>query len=190
MEYVEPIRDIAKIKEIKNILLKKSLRDYTLFVLGINTGLRSSELLSLKISEVYDFDRDCVKEFLCPESRKGKAYSDFYLNDQVKEALSTYIKNTSFSSSDFLFKSAKNYSSPITRQQAYRIILQAVRDAGIEDKIGTHTLRKTFGYHAYRKGVAISLLQKIFHHTTKAETLAYIGVKSVKQNDVRVDVNL
>ena len=91
--------------------------------------------------------------------------------------------------SDYLFKSRKN-NNPITRQQAYRIINQAAREVGIEGNIGTHTLRKTFGYHAYRKGIAISILTKLFHHQSSAETLRYIGIDKNENYPIKVDVNL
>lgn len=79
---------------------------------------------------------------------------------------------------------------PITRQQAYRIINHAAKEVGIQEKIGTHTLRKTFGYHAYRKGVAISILKNIFNQHSTAETLKYIGIDKNEQKLIKVDVNL
>ena len=76
---------------------------------------------------------------------------------------------------DYVFRSRKG-GGPISRQQAYRIINAAARSVGIKDKIGTHTLRKTFGYHAYKAGVDITLLQSIFNHSAPSTTLRYIGI--------------
>ncbi|WP_096440047.1 tyrosine-type recombinase/integrase [Alteribacter populi] len=188
MKYVEPIKDVKKIQEVKEILKAKSTRDYALFVLGINTGLRITELLETKVFEVMDSSGE-IGDFLYPHSRTNCAYSQFYLNEQVKEALSLYLSEYSFSEDDFLFKSIRG-TVPITRQQAYRVIHTATREAGIDHKVGTHTLRKTFGYHAYRKGVAISLLQKILKHTTKNETYDYLGINPNDVSSIRIDVNL
>lgn len=185
MEYVEPIKDIELINAIKKVLRQQSNRDFLLFVLGINTGLRISDLLSLRVRDVWDGDK--CREFLyIPDSKSGEAY---YLNAKVQRALENYLSQSPLTDEDYLFKSKKNNYS-ITRQQAYRIINNAAREAGIAGKIGTHTLRKTFGYHAYRKGVAIGFLMKIFHHHSPAETLKYIGIDENDKELVRVDVNL
>ena len=86
-----------------------------------------------------------------------------------------YLETVDLKETDYLFKSKKD-SQPITRQQAYRIINSAAKEVGVPGKIGTHTLRKTFGYHAYRKGIAISILMGIYRHNTPSETLRYIGI--------------
>lgn len=187
MEYVNPIKDIDSINKIKDILKQKSQRDYLLFVFGINTGIRICDLLNLKVNDVWDGQK--VKEFLFIAEKGHHKEQTIYLNKNVRDALISYLSASKLNNNDFLFKS-KNCDQPITRQQAYRIINKAARDAGIRDKIGTHTIRKTFGYHAYRKGIAISILQSIFGHSCPSETLRYIGIDKNDQQPVRVDVNL
>ena len=187
MEYVEPIKDIEKIIAIKENLRKQSLRDYLLFVFGINTGIRVHDLLSLKVEDIWDGAE--IKEFLEVYDEKKDDKKVHYINGQVKSALEDYLSTFPFNKDDFLFKSKKN-NLPITRQQAYRIINQAAKEVGVCGKIGTHTLRKTFGYHAYRKGIAISILMSIYNHHTHAETLRYIGVDKNEENLIKVDVNL
>lgn len=186
MEYVEPIKNVESIDRIKAILKKRSHRDYLLFVFGINTGILVSHLLKMKVSDVYD-DQN-VKEYYCLREQKSGEIKPYYINNKVKSALIDYVTKSELQTTDYLFKSQKN-NEPITRQQAYRIINNVAREVGISEKIGTHTLRKTFGYHAYQKGIAISLLQSIFNHPTRAETLQYIGIE--RDNfEVKVDVNL
>lgn len=187
MEYVEPIRDIDKINAIKRVLKKSSQRDLLLFVFGINTGIRVNELLSLRISDVWD--GEAIKEFLyLKETNRGEERA-FYLNDRVQCELKSYFKEYEFKKSDFLFKSKKN-DQPISRQQAYRIINAAAKEVGILEKIGMHTLRKTFGYHAYRKGIAISILMEIYHHQSSSETFRYLGINRNEKGLIKVDVNL
>ncbi|MGD6802047.1 tyrosine-type recombinase/integrase [Rossellomorea vietnamensis] len=183
MEFVEPIRRIDDIYKMKKILYEQSKRDYLFFVLGVNTGMRISDLLQLRVKEVWD--RENAREFFT-DPVIGNSY---YLNHVVKTALVDYLAQTSLTREDFLFKSKKN-EFPITRQQAYRIINKAAQEAGVEGKIGTHTLRKTFGYHAYKKGIALSILQKIFNHSTPSETLKYIGIDIHTEEPIKVDVNL
>lgn len=185
MEYVDAIRDLKKIKEMKLLLKEKSPRDYLLFVLGINTGLKISEILSLKISDLLD-EKKRMKSFL--ELNIIGEGTPIYINSKVKKALQVYLSVKSYQHSDYLFTSTKT-NQPITRQQAYRIINHAAKTVGIEGKIGTHSMRKTFGYHAYKKGVAVSLLQNLFGHSTPTETLKYLGVKNEKIQ-TEIDVNL
>ncbi|RXI95558.1 site-specific integrase [Anaerobacillus alkaliphilus] len=184
MEFVEAIKSREKINEIKDILFKRSKRDFLLFTLGINTGLKISDILKIKKEQIIDTTGNFT-EFLILENEVN--YS--YLNKQVINALQVYLATVpSLTSEDYLFRSKKG-EHPITRQQAYRIINSVAKEVGIESKIGTHTLRKTFGYHAYRGGVAVSLLQKIFHHSSRGETLRYIGIEQ-KDMHARIDVNL
>lgn len=187
MECVSPIKEISQIHAIKEKLQKQSLRDYVLFVFGINTGIRVHDLLSLRVSDVWDGEG--VKEFLTISAEKNEAQKVFYLNQKVKTALENYLARGTLQDSDFLFKSKKN-NLPITRQQAYRIINGVAKEVGITGKIGMHTLRKTFGYHAYRKGIAISILMDIYNHHTHAETLRYIGIDKDEEPYIKVDVNL
>jgi site-specific recombinase XerD len=187
MEYVVPIKDTAKINVIKRILKESSLRDFVLFVIGINTGIRVQDLLLLKVENVWDGKKP--KEFLYILDGKTGDTTGHYLNGKVQTALEKYLSTTTLQQTEYLFKSKKN-NLPITRQQAYRVIKQAALEAGVQGKIGTHTLRKTFGYHAYRKGVAISILMSIFHHHSRKETLNYIGITEEEKRLVKVDVNL
>ena len=187
MEYVDPIKDVEQINAIKSILQKHSQRDLLLFVLGINTGIKISHLLSLKVENVWDGTK--MKEFLYITDETRDEMQTYYLNNRVKIALETYLAQANVKSSDYLFKSKKN-DQPITRQQAYRIIHNAAVEAEVTGRIGTHTLRKTFGYHAYRKGIAISILMSIYHHHSPAETLRYLGIEKNEQHLIKIDVNL
>jgi integrase len=187
LEYVNPIRDLETINAMKMILRKQSQRDLLLFVFGINTGIRVSDLLSLKMMDVREENQ--IKEFLFLKDEKSGQTRAHYINHSIKQELEMYLSTLELTDDDYLFRSKKNHL-PITRQQAYRIIHKAAEQVGIEEKIGMHTLRKTFGYHAYRKGIAISIIMDIFHHQTPSETLRYIGINKQDQELIKVDINL
>jgi integrase len=187
MEYVDPIKDIESINTIKIILRKQSQRDLLLFVFGINTGIRVSDLLSLKVDDIWDGTE--IRQFLYLKDSNNDETNVYYINSSIQFELKNYLESHEFGGSDFLFKSKKN-NQPITRQQAYRIINKAAKEVGIPGKIGTHTLRKTFGYHAYRKGIAISILMEIYNHHSPSETLRYIGINKDEKRHIKVDVNL
>ncbi|MEH7385683.1 tyrosine-type recombinase/integrase [Bacillus sp. JJ1521] len=187
MEFVDPIRDVNKINEMKDVLRNQSQRDLLLFVFGINTGINISDLLSLRVGDLWD--KSGMKEFLYVKEATNEEVKAYYLNNRIKIELGEYLRTIEHEGSDFLFKSKKD-NQPISRQQAYRIINHAAKEVGIPGKIGMHTLRKTFGYHAYLKGIAISILMDIYNHHSPSETFKYIGINKEEKNLVKVDVNL
>lgn len=167
MKKVEPIREKKKIEEMKAKLLKKGYRDYMIFVLGINTGLRISDLLKLKVLDVKD-----KTHIELTEQKTGKS-KKFMINSQLKEDIDQYIK--SMNDDEYLFQSQKGDNKPISRVQAYRILNKTAESVGLES-IGTHTLRKTFGYWHYKQYKDIALLQELFNHSAPSVTLRYIGI--------------
>lgn len=188
MEYVEALKDIKQINSIKRYLKKHSERDYLLFVFGINTGLKITEMLDIKVEDVLKTEGS-VRDFFQIPSKEAKISNEIYLNQKVKRALLHYVHTSDIKNEDYLFKSAKTQKS-ITRQQAYRIIHHAAEAVGIKGKVGTNSMRKTFGYQAYKRGVAVSLLQKHFHHSTPSETLKYLGISKDEVIKTEIDVNL
>ena len=170
MEFVQPIREKEKIEKVKNILLKNGYRDYLLFVAGINTGLRISDLLRLRVSDIQNKSHIEIREAKTGKNKR------FYINPTLREHFDNYI--ASQASDSFLFCSRKGNNKPLTRIQAYRIINNAVKNAGVCDKIGTHTLRKTFGYWHYQQFKDIAVLQEIFNHSAPSVTLRYIGINA------------
>lgn len=166
MNEVQPIRDPQKIEEVKNILKKKSYRDWFLFVMGINTGLRISDLLVLKVKDVKN------KEHITIREKKTDKDKRFKVKSGLRAIIRDYIKG--MDDEDYLFPSQKT-GKPIQRVQAYKILNGAAKEAGL-DEIGTHTMRKTFGYHFYKKTKDVALLQEMFNHSAPSITLRYIGI--------------
>ncbi|MCQ2754657.1 MAG: site-specific integrase [bacterium] len=176
MECVEPIRDKKKIELVKTILKQNSMRNYLLFLIGINSGLRVSDILKLKVSDVEN------KRYIELKEQKTGKYKKFPITDSFKEPLKEYIIGKS--PHEYIFLSQRG-DKAITRVQAYRIISEACLQAGITTKIGTHTMRKTFGYHFYQEKKDIALLQNILNHSSQKVTLRYIGI-----NQDIIDKNL
>lgn len=187
MEYVDALRDLKDIKSMKRVLKKHSERDYVLFVLGINTGLKLTEMLNLQVQDVMTEDE--MRHYLYVVQKDGFPNKEVYLNEQVRKAIKHYVQNHGLGAEQYLFASTKT-KLPVSRQQAYRIIHDAAIEVGIKGKVGPNSMRKTYGYHAYKKGVAISLLQKYFHHATRGETLKYIGIEKDEIIKTEIDVNL
>ena len=189
MEFVQPIRDIDKIEAMKKILKSTHLRDYCLFTIGINSALRISDLLKLNIGDVVDENMKPVDKISLREQKTQKL-KEFPLGKTSVKALKEYLATSeNCKPEDSLFPSRKG-GVPMTRVQAYRIIRDAARAVGITERIGSHTLRKTFGYHAYRQGSDITLVQKLLNHSSPGDTLAYIGITQDDLDNVYLTLNL
>ncbi|XJZ28611.1 site-specific integrase [Bacillota bacterium Lsc_1132] len=164
---VQPIRSLEKIEDMKWSLKKWcGERDYILFLIGINTGLRVSDLLALKISDIKGKKKITVKEGKTEKPRT-------ILLANIYEEINSYIK--SLNGTMWLFPSRKG-DKPISRIQAYRQLNKASEMVDIPDGIGTHTMRKTFGYWYYKQTKDIATLQAILNHSHPEITLRYIGI--------------
>jgi site-specific recombinase XerD len=187
MELVQPIRDKNKIEAMKKILKAQSLRDHCLFVLGINSGLRISDLLSLKISDVAEGKK--IKDRITLRERKTGKLKDFPLGSSSVKALKEYLDSRGdYTADDWLFPSQKGGS--IQRPHAWRILKEAAQAVGISENIGTHSLRKTFGYWAFKNGADITRIQKLLNHSSPGITLAYIGITREELDDIYLELNL
>ena len=164
---VQPIRDLEKVRKIKELLLHRSYRDYFLFFMGINSGLRISDILPLRVCEVKAATHLKVREKKTGNTRR------ILITDTLRNEIQKYCHP--LADSDYLFPS-RSGDKPISRVQAWNIINAAAREAGIQDSIGTHSMRKTFGYHFYQKYKDLVLLQQIFGHSSQSVTLRYIGI--------------
>jgi len=188
LEFVQPIREKKQIDSMKKILRATNLRDHCLFVLGINSGLRISDLLKLDIRDVMDDRRRVRDRISIRETKTGKS-KDFPIGDTARKAILEYLATRSYTFNDPLFLSRKG-GHALKRQQAYKIINDTARAVGIKENIGTHTLRKTFGYHAYQSGVSLTVLQKLFNHSAPSVTLSYIGITQDELDEVYLNLNL
>ncbi|MGC4378968.1 tyrosine-type recombinase/integrase [Fictibacillus sp. Mic-4] len=163
---VEPIRGKKDRERMKEALHG---RDRLLFTLGVSIGLRISDLLELKIGDVRGQTSVKVRE------KKTKKVREIHLNKTMQKELASLTGPDD----EYIFKSRQGGNKPISRVQAYRILNDAAKRAGIADKIGpigTHTLRKTFGYIMYQNGTDITRLMKILSHSSPEITLDYIGI--------------
>lgn len=171
MNVVQPIRDLNVIAAIKQHLREKNQRDYFLFIMGINIGLRINDMLSFKVRDVKGKSGITLREM-----KTGKQKT-IPINSTLRRAINEYIDGKP--DDEFLFlsrqKDKHGLSKAITREMAYRILRRAAAQFNLVE-IGCHTMRKTFGYHFYKKEKDIALLMDIFNHSEESITLRYIGI--------------
>lgn len=176
---VQPIRNLEKIEDMKWALKRHCTeRDYILFILGINVGLRVGDMLKLKVKDVKKKKRIVIKE-----GKTGKPREVYLLSiyDELNEYISTL-------NSDWLFPSRKG-DKAISPTQAYRQLNKAANMADIES-MGNHTLRKTFSYWFYKKTLDIVQLQEILNHSHPSITLRYAGIRQEELEDSLKDFKL
>lgn len=181
MNFVQPIRDLEKIGEVRRFLAARSERDELLFCFGIYTGLRISDILKVKVRDVYGKDYFYIVEQKTKNRRKNsKARNKAPVRKRVpivpklKRLLDKYCFD--LNEDEYLFRSRQGRNRPITRVRAYDILREAAKRCELSE-IGTHTLRKTFGYWVYHENEKdVALLQDIFGHSAPYITLKYIGV--------------
>lgn len=175
MATTEPIRDKQQLRALASYFLEHGrFRDYAMVVLGVHTVLRISDLLRLKWADVYDERRrEFRSHFTLTEQKTGKKKT-IALNQQAVEALHIYFPHRK---SEYIFTSRNGGTRPISRTQAWRIIRAACVDLGIDGHIACHSLRKTWGYHAWTEGeVSPVVIMDIYNHSNFEITKRYLGV--------------
>lgn len=176
MNYVEPIRDIDIVKDVGKYLKSRNVKYYIMYLIGIYSGLRISDILKLKVKDVRNKNSISLRE------KKTGKQKIFAINPYLKRELETYINELDLDMDDYLIRSSSRSNKPITRDCAYKIMNYAADYFGLFN-IGTHTMRKTFGYHFYMQTKDIVTLQKIFNHSDPSITLNYIGIEQSKINE-------
>lgn len=201
----EPIKNLDDIYRISEFLLaNERYRDNMLFIVGINFGLRVSDLRELRFSNLINDNftfRDSfpIFEKKTRNTRKRKKNRYITINNAVIEAVMTYLSNTEgVSLSDYMFRSESNHggneNKPLTNMSIDRILKGIAKDLNLNIKMSTHTLRKTFCYHqmvmSNNDSRKLLLLQKMLNHSSPAQTLDYIGITSEEIEDAYKNLNL
>ena len=195
---VIPFKSKNDIEKVKQYLMgKQDKRDFALFVVGINVGLRTQDLVALKISSVSKSRNSIERVVQVIEHKTGKIRS-FELNDVATAALRLYLNSLSeYEPNGWLFPSRKSNvgEGHLTVEAVRRIIKDTCRELHIEGNFGAHSLRKTFGYWVYISGVQknpliLVTLQRMFNHSSQTTTMRYIGIESSEISNIYRNLNI
>ena len=183
---VEPIKSKKDIENIEKYLAKHSLRNQLIWVFGTNTGLRISDILALNVEDVQN------KQYVEIIEKKTKKYKRFPLNNKLRNLIKEYLKirdkQYSLTNEEPLFVGKKHCR--LDRSQVYRFINDVCNNLGIAVNVGTHTMRKSFGYHHYKQNNDVALLQKIFNHSSPSITMRYIGIAQEELDESYINFEL
>ena len=188
MATTEPIRDKKQLQQLAGYWLKRcNLRNYLLIVLDACTALRVSDLLRLKWEDVYNFDCGAFRSHVTLTERKTGKTKTIALNKQALKALKMYFPHRQ---GEYIFANNRTDKQAISRVQAWRIIKAAAEGIGAAGRIAVHSLRKTFGYFAWKSGVAAVMLMDIYNHSSFEITRRYLGISQDDRDAVYMSMAL
>ena len=192
MGKTQPIKKADDVQRFKEYYLeKKQIRNYTMVTLALNTSLRISDLLHLKWIDVYNFKANKYREHIDLVEQKTGKKNSIALNSEATKALELLRRTLdTFYQEAYIFKSRIGDNQPIRRICAFRIIKKAVNDLNLEGVISCHSLRKTFGYHAWKKGVPPALIMSIYNHSSIEITKRYLSIDQDDKDEVFLGMNL
>ena len=199
LKIVEPIREKKQIEGIKGILStgKMGPRNVLLFSIGINTAYRISDLRRLKLSDVLTISRDrvVVKERLEMKEQKTGKHNSIIISKKLRKLILDYVEKEFQEAlvlrefDYYLFPSRKGENKPLGRQALWGVISGASNTMGLK-KIGSHSMRKTFGYFLYKNGTHIEIIQELLNHSSQRETLRYIGITQEDKDTAVMSLDL
>lgn len=192
MSTTQPIRDAKELEAFRNFYKDRESnpRNYALIVLGINCALRISDLLELQWNTVYNFKKKCFRKHMTVCERKTGKMTIIALNDNAILTLNAYRQSLkSIQPGQYIFY-GRDMRSSLSRSQAFRIIKHAATVLGIGDDISCHSLRKTFGYYAWKNGTPPAMLMDIYNHSSYEITKRYLGIKQDDKDSVFLGLNL
>lgn len=191
MGTTQPIRKKSEIELLKNYFISRNeIRNYTLLVLGLNIPLRISDLLSIRWRDVFDQKGNRFFSHLQIVEKKTNKRNYIALNDSTLHALQLLRDSQrSIELGHFIFTANKSGIKPLSRVSAYLIIHNAAESIGLQN-IGCHSLRKTFGYHAWKNGVHLALIMSIYNHSSISITKRYLGIEQEDKDNVFLTMNL
>ena len=187
---VYPIKTHKDIIAMANWLYEHKNNKYVLaFTLGINLGLRANELLDLKMNQVFSHDgsvrliedEEDTSDGIDIYQSKTKKHRTVFLNAACKDALEWAfpIKGAYLHSEEYLFPSREGGAIQVGTFR--KVLKEAAAACGLKQNIGTHTCRKTWGWHQYKynsekANLDITMLQRAFGHSSPEVTLRYLGI--------------
>lgn len=192
MSTTQPIRNAEQLKRFKGYYLyqKPNARNYMLIIVGLNSALRISDILHLTYGDIYDFQTCCWKTHIVIREQKTGKINRIYMNNEIRCTLIRYADLENKEATSWLFDSQMQKERPLSRYQAFRLIKEAAAYAGLNSDISCHSLRKTFGYYAWKQGTPPALLMNIYNHSTFQITKRYLGIEQDDRDEVFEKIRL
>lgn len=194
MKLVQPIRDLETLQRCFDIAREHDRHRKTgevswelILLVGLNTSLRVSDFRRFKVADLRG------KDYAQMQAKKTGKEARVLINPSARKDINRLLAGRR--PDEYIFQSRQKDTvthkpRPISRQRCYQIMNSIAKEAGIEDRIGCHTLRKTFGYHYYKMTGDVVSLQRILGHSFQRETLVYIGVVQENIDESLMKLNM
>jgi integrase len=177
---VDPIRKVKDIQAISK-MLQDNPRNHLLLVMGTNNGLRTGDLLKLKVGDVRSMK---VSDTLIIREGKTGKRNMLVMNKSIYKSFQAYLEKLKPMDEEFLFRSRKGKKA-ITIQCVNNMVKQWTRSINLRGNYGAHTLRKTWGYvQRTVYGVGFEILCKRFNHSSPAITMRYLGIEDKEVQNI------
>ena len=192
MSETYPIKDREALHSFRDYYkdTQPNPRNYSLIVTGLNTAFRVGDLLKLRWQDVCGADGN-LRQHICVEEQKTGKKRVVPINKVLRQTLDAYKSVCPGTApQDFLLPSTRCKSRALSRSQAYRIVRRAAEGCGLSDHIGCHSLRKTFGYYAWKQGTPPAMLMDLYNHSSYQITKRYLGIGQDERDQVYLQINL
>jgi integrase len=190
MNTTVPIREKEHVQAIaQHYIDENKYRNHALFVLGVHSALRISDLLKLRWGDVYNFENNHILTHINLTEQKTGKTTCIALEKETMRALWLYFIHIDKPAPDMpIFINART-GKAISRVQGYRIIRGGGEAVNLPYRISCHSLRKTFGYHAWNSGVPVPVVLEIFNHSSISITRRYLGVTQDEKDKATLSVS-
>lgn len=184
----QPIKDSEQLKNFRDYYQcqEHNPRNHALIILGLNSALRISDILDLHWIDIYENGK--YRTHITINEKKTGKENRIVLNDAAINALEEFrrflVIQKRFELNKYIFCSQKAPYDRISRSQAFRIVKKAAEKCGLDEHISCHSLRKTFGYFAWKQGVQPALLMSIYNHSSYEITKRYLCIDQNEKDEV------
>jgi len=169
-----------KPKEVWSIRVRLQMggakRELAMFNLAIDSKLRASDLVSLKVSDVSAGGRPKDRGVVI--QRKTRRPVQFEITEGSQEAAQDWIETQELRDRDYLFPGQMRGSTHLSTRQYSRIVERWVKSVGLDStKYGTHSMRRTKAAMIYKKTGNLRAVQLLLGHNNLESTVRYLGVE-------------
>ncbi len=193
MSTTYPIKTRKSLEMFKDyyVSIRPNPRNYAMIVTGLNTAFRIGDLLKLQWKDVWNDSTGNFRTHICIEEHKTGKNRIVPINKSARDVLNDYHRLCKLTApEDYLFPSMRDKTQPLSRYQAYRIIRTAALSCGLDEHISCHSLRKTFGYHAWKQGTPPAMLMELYNHSSYGITKRYLGIEQDEKDKVYLKIDL
>lgn len=178
----EPIRDKKKLNQLLDYLKVQNDRNYLMAKVQLNTALRLSDVINLRVVD-FLYPSSKFKNYLYVMEKKTGKRKKIMINTLLAQSIKEYIQENQLQLEDYLFSTPRHRDRHITQTQAHRIYQAAAKSLHLE-KFNSHSLRKTWGYHAYKETKNIAIIMQVYGHVSLKDTFRYIGITQEDMNNM------